>query len=85
MELVEKISNIQTSIFGYEIKSVSDAVVNIFSEVLDSKYINPSNPQALSALNHLMKQCLLAMQNADYLLLADLMEYELKPMIGDSL
>ena len=85
MELQEKIENIQADIFDYEVQNISNNVVSIFTEVIEKKHVDPSNAQAMSALNQLMKQCLLAMQNKDYLLLADIMEYELKPMIGGGL
>ena len=82
MDLLEKMTNIQSSIFDYEVKNISGNVVNIFTEIIESRRIDTSNPQVMMSLNTLMSRCLTAMQSSDYLLLADLMEYELKPMLG---
>ena len=82
MNLTEKMENVQTSIFDYEIKDLSNNIVNIFTEIIENKLISSSDVEKLNYLNALMNHCLRSMQNADYLRLADLIEYELKPMVG---
>jgi len=82
MNLTEKMENVQSSIFDYEIKDLSNNIVNIFTEVIESKLISSSDVEKLNYLNALMNHCLNSMQNADYLRLADLLEYELKPLVG---
>ena len=82
MDIMEKLSNVQASIFDYEIKNVSSNLVNVFSEIIDNKLIDQNNPAKMNFLNSLMNHCLVAMQKKDYLLIADLLEYELKPLVG---
>ena len=82
MNLTEKMENVQASIFDYEIKDLSNNIVNIFTEVIERKLISSSDVEKLNYLNALMSHCLRAMQSADYLRLADLLEYELKPLVG---
>ena len=82
MDIVEKLTNIQASIFDYETEDVSANLVNIFSEIVNDKLIDQNNPDKMSFLNNLMNHCLAAMQKKDYLLIADLLEYELKPLVG---
>jgi hypothetical protein len=80
--LLFKIENVQASIFDYELANVSNNVVNIFTQIVESGVVSPSDAPELSRLNQLMSACLSAMQASDYLLLADLLEFELKPLIG---
>jgi hypothetical protein len=80
--LMFKIGNVQASIFGYEVANVSNNIVSIFGQVISDGTVDTADPQALARLNRLMGECLAAMQSSDFLLLADLLEYRLKPMIG---
>jgi hypothetical protein len=82
LDLLQKIENIEAAIFDYEIANVSNNVVSVFSEIVESGLVNTKNPEALNRLNALMGACLSAMQNRDYLLLADQLEYRLKLLIG---
>ena len=82
---MEKLSNIQASIFDYEIKNVSTNLVNIFSEIIDNKLIDQNSQGKMNHLNNLMNHCLVAIQKKDYLLIADLLEFELKPLVGGTL
>ena len=81
MTITQKIDNIEAAIFDYEIANVANNIVSVFSEIIDSGAVNTGNPGILNRLNALMGECLTAMQNKDYLLLADQLEYQLKPMI----
>ncbi|MDR1439234.1 MAG: hypothetical protein LBJ10_04255 [Clostridiales bacterium] len=81
-ELLFMIGNVQASIFDYEVAHVSNNIVSIFSQIVSGGAVDTANPQALAKLNQLMGECLAAMQSSDYLLLADLLEYRLKPLIG---
>jgi len=81
MTLVEKIDNIQKAIFDYEIANVAGNIVSVFQETIDTQTIDVKNPQVLNQFNQLMGECMSALQNKDYLLLADLLEYRMKPML----
>jgi len=85
MKILQKIDNIETAIFDYEIKNVMNNVVSVFTEIIETNTINANEPGRISKLNSLMSDCLAAMNDKDYLLLADYLEYLLKPMIGDSI
>ena len=82
MTIPQKIDNIEAAVFDYEITNVMNNISNVFSEILESGAVNAKNPDELNRLNGLMGDCLTAMQNKDYLLLADHLEYKLKPIVG---
>ena len=82
MTITQKIDNIEAAIFDYEIANVMNNIANVFSEILESGAVDSKDPQALVKLNMLMGDCIAAIQNKDYLSLADQLEYLLKPMIG---
>jgi hypothetical protein len=82
MDIFEKIDNIQASVFDYEVATVPNNVANVFSETLAGGYVDAANAERVGALNRVMAACLDALGRKDYLLLADLLEYELKPFLG---
>ena len=82
MTILEKIDNIEAAIFDYEIANVMNNIANVFSEIIDSCAVDTNNPGMLNRLNLLMGECVSAMQYKDYMLLADQLEYKLKPMIA---
>ena len=82
MTIIEKIDNIEAAIFDYEIANVPNNVVSVFSELIETGVFDKNNAGYLNQLNFLMSACLNAMQNKDYLFLADQLEYKLKPLIG---
>ena len=67
---------------GWVLSDYGDIIVNIFSEIVENNIIDSKDIEKLNRLNLLMNHCLRSMQSADYLYLADLFEYELKPLIG---
>ena len=85
MTLLQKIENIETAIFDYEIKNVMNNIVSVFTEIIETNAINVNEPDMINNLNKLMSDCIAAMNDKDYLLLADYLEFFLKPMIGGSL
>jgi len=81
MTLPQRIDNIETAIFDYEVANVANNIANVFYEIVDGRIIDVDNPEVMGRFNLVMGACLSAMQKKDYLLLADQLEYELKPMI----
>ena len=81
MTTIQKIENIESAIFDYEVVDVANNIINVFTEVIDNNMIDKNNPNVLLRLNTLMGDCLSAMKNKDYLLLADQLEYKLIPML----
>ena len=82
MTLTQKIDNIEAAIFDYEIGNVMNNIANVFSEIIESGAVSTHDPMVLKKINMLMSECIASIQNKDYLLLADQLEYQLKPMIG---
>ena len=85
MTLLQKIDNIEAAIFDYEIKNVMNNIVSVFTEIIETGSVNANEPDMINKLNTLMSDCLAAMNDKDYLLLADYLEYFLKPMMGDNI
>lgn len=82
MTISDKINNIQKAIFDYEVANIANNTVSVFTEIIESRAAHAGDANFLNRLNSLMGLCLMAMQNKDYLLLADQLEYQLKPLIG---
>ena len=82
MTVLEKIDNLEAAIFDYQIANIPNNTVNIFTEVIETGAIDTNNANLLIRLNVLMGACITAMQKKDYLLLADQLEFQLKPLIG---
>jgi len=81
MTINEKIERIESSVFDYDIANVTNEVVGLFSDIIETRSIDTGNQGVVLNLNAIMGKCLAALQNKDYLLLADILEYELKPML----
>ena len=82
MALIQKIDEIENSIFDYEINNIMNDIVSVFSQIVENNMIDTNDLSTLNKINMLMGNCINSMQNKDYLLLADQLEYELKPIIG---
>ena len=82
MTVLEIIDNIENNIFDYQIENIMNDIANLFSNIIENNIVDLSNSISLNQLNLLMSKCLSAMNNEDYLLVADQLEYNLKPMLG---
>ena len=80
--LMGKLEQIEKDIFEYCIGGVNNEVVNLFTTAIENNVVSSTNTQQLAVLNTVMGECLVAMQNSDYLLLADLLRYRLTPVLG---
>jgi hypothetical protein len=80
-DYIEKLLSIEKDIYEYSVGSVPNDVVGLFSGIIEGNLIDSSDSQRLIALNQIMGECLSAMQTCDYLLLADMLRYELKPVL----
>jgi len=78
---MEKIDNVVLAIFDFETMNVANNIISIFSDIIDTNLVDTKDPHLLKQINSLMANCLNAMQNKDYLLLADYLEYQLKPIL----
>ncbi|WP_054693841.1 hypothetical protein [Syntrophomonas palmitatica] len=82
MNLNEMLNRIYETIYSYEVQDIPLQVVDFFNELIEKQAININDIYQVQTYNRLMKNSLEAMQNMDYLLLADILEYELKPIFG---
>ena len=80
--ITERIKQIEDNVFEYNVDGINNDVVNMFSLVIENNVISGSDAMRLTSLNGIMGACLKAMQNCDYLLLADLLKYRLTPLLG---
>lgn len=77
--IVYNIKDIEKNIFDYNINNV---MKDILSQVdLIYNLANKLNADAISRINNVLKYVTIALENKDYLLLADLLEYELKTIL----
>ncbi|MDD3167996.1 MAG: hypothetical protein PHC91_00850 [Eubacteriales bacterium] len=81
MDFITSIEEIETSLFGFDIKtgmrqfeSLTEALIRI-SGCLDQSAL----PELFNIINVINS----SLENKDYLLFNDLLEYELKPFLSD--
>jgi len=81
MDIIKNIEKIINEIYDYDIKFLINNLIQIFTDILNCNDLIKF-PTLLNKCNSIITGCYLAVQKKDYLLVADLLEYELKPMIG---
>lgn len=82
MMLQEKIRQLQKDIFDYEIETVPVQLSNLVTTIIETPAFDLSDVNRVQRFNQIMQASLGALQKQDYLLLADIMEYELKKFLG---
>lgn len=68
-------------IFNYDIKGMAQNITKLLTEI--SQIVYSVNKQDEERLNEILKYIGIGMQNQDYLLVADILNFELKPFISD--
>jgi hypothetical protein len=81
--LQEKIRQLQNDIFTYKIEAVPVQLSELMAGVIEAGVVDLSDASQVQRFNRIMQAGLEAVQNRDYLLLADIMEYELKIILPD--
>lgn len=81
MELLEKIDSVQNMIFNYDLASVPAVTSEVLTAVLEHPLFDRSDPGKLKTFNAFTVSCMRAIQDRDYLCLADILEYDIKPFI----
>ena len=76
------IDEVEKSIFEYNVDAVPKQISNIMAEILKTEMFDLGDKGKIMNFNLLMDTSLQAMQNKDYLLLADIMEFKLKSFLG---
>jgi len=77
MSFVQDIDQIQEYIFQFNIGKVAASMV----EVIDNLNVLLQGQQDNPEVKNILETLTNAMQNQDYLLMADLLEYRLKPLV----
>jgi hypothetical protein len=81
--LHEKIRQLQNDIFTYKIETVPVQLSELMNGVIEQGLLDLNDASQVQRFNRIMQAGLEAVQNRDYLLLADIMEYELKLILPD--
>ena len=76
--LQEKIRQLQNDIFAYKIETVPVQLSELMNGVIEQGLLDLNDAGQVQKFNRIMQAGLEAVQNRDYLLLADLLKYELK-------
>lgn len=79
--LQEQIRQLQKDIFAYNIELVPAQLSSLMTSILDKGAFELSDITRVQRFNQIMQASLEALQNQDYLLLADIIEYELKKIL----
>lgn len=81
MEVIEQIDMIQKDIFDFRVQLLPEQVSNLMSAIIEQGLIPLQEASKIQYFNQILQGCLQAMQNRDYLLLADLLEFKLKKLL----
>lgn len=82
MEIDEMIRQVEESIFSFDVPNISVQLTDLMGAIVERQLIDVNNMEQLQIFNQLMRVSLEALQNRDYLLLADIVEYRLKTMLN---
>lgn len=83
-EIIRQIDELQDKIFAQDLKTVPEGVTSLLATLVEQGGIDLQSIDSITAFNQLMEMSLQAMTNRDYLLLADLLEFRLKPMLPET-
>jgi hypothetical protein len=83
MIIIETIDAIQEKIFQYDVKETGSMLAGLIEQL--SSLLPGLEEQRITDLNDILSTMMAALQNADYLLVADLLKYELEPYVRRSL
>lgn len=82
MKLSSMIDQVENQIFEFDVAALPASVSDLMAAIIETSAIDVSDPRVLGTFNKVMTSSLQAMQNRDYLLLADIIHYDLMPLIG---
>jgi hypothetical protein len=74
--------NVQDSIFTYKVGELPAQVTDLFENILSSETLSKLAANDAQRFNQLFRACLESLQNKDYLHLADILQYEIIPMLS---
>jgi len=82
MQIAARINETQKMIFDYDVSTLPNRLMELMAAIIEQPAFDMTDGSKLVFFNKIMETSLQAMQNQDYLLLADIMEYKLKPFLN---
>jgi len=82
LQIREKIDCLQKDIFAYDPEAVAMQLSQLMTAIIEENAFDLNNVGKVQRFNRLMQGSLQALQDKDYLLLGDIIEFELKPLLG---
>ncbi|MGS0763309.1 hypothetical protein [Syntrophomonas curvata] len=79
--LQEKIRQLQKDIFDYNIAVVPAKLSELLTTIIETPAFDLNDVSRVQRFNQIMQASLQALQKQDYLLVADIMEYELEQLL----
>ena len=73
--------SIQDKIFAYNVGELPVQVTGLFEHIVSSGALSRLSTNDVQRFNQFFMACLESLQNKDYLHLADLLQYEIIPML----
>lgn len=82
MSIELKIEDIQRKIFAYDIEQIPALLTDLMSNIIEGQLFDLSDVRKVQIFNRIMQASMEAIQHRDYLLLADLIEFEMSKLLG---
>lgn len=83
MSIMNSIDRVQDSIFVYDIKRTQQNLSEFAGDL--KNFMSGQDEKFLNTINGILQYLNIAISNKDYLLAADLLEYELKPLLNSKI
>ncbi|PKM77597.1 MAG: hypothetical protein CVU90_07035 [Firmicutes bacterium HGW-Firmicutes-15] len=81
MKVQEYMSHLQEDVFDYNIDTIPNQLSELMTAIIEKPAFDINDLQKIQTFNLLMQSSLQALKNRDYLLLADIIEFELKTFL----
>ena len=82
MRFNELINQIETNIFTHDVDLVAVQINDLMMDIMEKEIVSQNDVSKIQGFNRILQSSLQAVQNKDYLLLADILEFRLKPFLG---
>ncbi len=82
MEFNNLINQIETNIFTHDVDLVAVQINDLMMDIMEKEIVSQNDVSIIQGFNRILQGSMQAVQNKDYLLLADILEFRLKPFLG---
>lgn len=76
------IEEIQRKVFTYDIEQIPALLIDLMSSIIEGQLFDLGDVSKVQVFNRIMQVSMEAIQHRDYLLLADLIEFEISKLLG---